>query len=95
MLSPSFDMLPNSIENNNVIKLITLNRQCERFLFDLLNTLVDHQIHIERCLKNFRSQLNKIHEIVKFRIAIPITSIFVSIQLNLLDLHCPPTVFCL
>lgn len=78
---PSFDSLPNLIENNNVIMSITLNRQCERFLFDLLNILADHQQHIERCLKNFRSQLNKIHEIVKFRTAIPITSIFVSIRL--------------
>ncbi|XP_031633398.1 cilia- and flagella-associated protein 206 [Contarinia nasturtii] len=73
---PSFDMLPSLIENNNVIKSITLNRQCERFLYDLLNILDDHHIHIDRLLKNFRSQLNKIHEIVKFRTAIPITSIF-------------------
>ncbi|XP_055325490.1 cilia- and flagella-associated protein 206 [Sitodiplosis mosellana] len=72
----SFDMLSSLIENNNIIKSITLNRQCERFLYDLLNTLADHQKHIDRCLKNFRSQLNRIHEIVKFRTAIPITSIF-------------------
>lgn len=70
-----------SIENNNVNKSITLNRQCERFLHDLLNTLTDHHIHIERYLKHFRNQLNKIHEIVKFRTAIPITSIFVSIEI--------------
>lgn len=76
---PSFDIIPSSIKNNNIIKSITLNRQCERFLYDLLNTLTDHQMHIDRCLKNFRSQLNRIHEIVKFRTAIPITSIFVSI----------------
>lgn len=76
---PTFDILPSSIENNYIIKSITLNRQCERFLYDLLNTLTDHQMHIDRCLKNFRSQLNRIHEIVKFRTAIPITSIFVSI----------------
>lgn len=67
------------IENNNAIKSITLYRQCERFLHDLLITLTDHQIYIDRCLKGFRSQLNKIHETVKFRTAIPITSIFVSI----------------
>lgn len=75
-----FDMLPNPYENNNIIETIILYRQCERFLHDLLNTLVAHQLHIDRCLKSFRSQLNKIHEIVIFRTAIPITSIFVSIS---------------
>lgn len=79
---PSFDMFPEFIENENVIKSITLNRQCEHFLQDLLNLLSDHQMYIDRYLKNFRNQLNKIHEIVKFRTAIPITSIFVS------KLHC-------
>lgn len=76
----SHEMLPQLIESNNAIKAITLYRQCERFLHDLLNTLSDQQIHIDRCLKNFRSQLHKIHEIVKFRTAIPITSIFVSMN---------------
>lgn len=76
---PSHGILPESIKYNNMIKLITLNRQCEHFLYDLSNTLSDLQIYIDRCLKNFRCQLNKIHEIVKFRTAIPITSIFVSI----------------
>lgn len=75
----SAETFPGLIENNNVIKSITLNRQCERFLYDLLNTLTEHQTHIERCLKNYRSQLNRIHETVKFRTAIPISSIFVSI----------------
>lgn len=75
----SAETLASLIENNNVIKSITLNRQCERFLYDLLNILTEHQIYIERYLKNYRSQLNKIHETVKFRTAIPITSIFVSI----------------
>lgn len=72
------DIHSRLIENNNAIKSITLYRQCERFLHDLLITLTEHQIHIDRCLKGFRSQLNKIHETVKFRTAIPITSIFVS-----------------
>lgn len=66
------------IECDKIIKAITLNRQCERYLRDLANTLADHQTYIESYLKNFRIQLNKIHEIVKFRTAIPITSIFVS-----------------
>lgn len=74
----ALDMLPQLLEHNNAIESIILNRQCERFLHDLLNTLSDHQMHIDRCLKSFRCQLNKIHEIVKFRTAIPITSIFVS-----------------
>lgn len=78
------DMLPQLLEHNNAIESIRLNRQCERFLYDLLNTLSDHQMHIDRCLKSFRCQLNKIHEIVKFRTAIPITSIFVSKKIDLM-----------
>lgn len=74
----TLNMYAQLIESININKAITLNRQCERFLRDLLNTLADHQIYIESYLKNFRIQLNKIHEIVKFRTAIPITSIFVS-----------------
>lgn len=77
---PTHEMVRRLIVNKNAVKSITLNRQCERFLYDLLSTLSDQQLHIERCLKNFRSQLNKIHEIVKFRTAIPITSIFVSMN---------------
>lgn len=76
----SIDRIPSLIEKNNVIKAITLNRQCERFLYDLLNSLAEQQVHIDRHLKTYRSQLNKIHEIVKFRTAIPISSIFVSIK---------------
>lgn len=76
----SLDMIPSLMENNNLIKTIILHRQCERFLYDLLSTLVDQQMHIDRCLKNFRNQLNRIHEIVKFRTALPITSIFVSLS---------------
>lgn len=75
----SLDMLPSQIENNNLIKKITLHWQCDRFLYDLLSTLVEHPIHKDRCLNNFRNQLNRVHEIVKFRTAIPITSIFVSL----------------
>lgn len=70
------------MENGNIIKSIALNRQCERFLHDLLNALADQQVYVERYLKNFRNQLNKIHEIVKFRTAIPISSIFVSTPRN-------------
>lgn len=79
---------PHLIESNKIIKAITLNRQCERYLRDLVNTLADHQVYIENYLKNFRIQLNKIHEIVKFRTAIPITSIFVSkINIIYIDPH--------
>lgn len=66
------------LESHDISKALTLIRQCERFLHDLLNTLANHQMYIERYLKNFRIQLNKIHEIVKFRTAIPINNIFVS-----------------
>lgn len=78
----SLNVSTERIGSNNIAKAITLNRQCERFLYDLMRILLDHQMYIERCLKNFRSQLNKIHEIVKFRTAIPITSIFVSTHIK-------------
>lgn len=66
--------------DSNIVKLITLYRQCERFIYDVLSTFMDNYVQIDRFLKKFRNQLNEIHEIVKFRTAIPITNVFVSIQ---------------
>lgn len=71
-----FNQFPINAENNIIIKLIIFHRQCECFIYDLLNTLTE--CNIDRYLKRFRNQLNEIHEIVKFRTAIPISNIFVS-----------------
>lgn len=67
-------------ENAIVIKFIIFYRQCERFIYDLLNTLRDSQTQIDRYIQCFRNQLNEIHEIVKFRTVVPIKNIFVSIS---------------
>lgn len=75
------NQFPINDENNIIIKLIIFHRQCERFIYDLLNTLTE--CNIDRYLKRFRNQLNEIHEIVKFRTAIPISNIFVSSTLQL------------
>lgn len=78
--TPNNRLLLNKFENNEFIKSITLYRQCERFVYDLLSTLIELQLHAERNLKGFRNKMMNIHETVKLRIAVPITSIFVSIS---------------
>lgn len=67
-------------KNKRFIEWIILNRQCERFLYDLLNILLDNKTRADEYSKTFRCKLNQIHDIVKFRTSVSITNIFVSTE---------------
>lgn len=76
----STQLLEDKFKNKRFIEWIILNRQCERFLFDLLNILLDNKTRADKYLKTFCCTLNQIHDIVKFRTSVPITNIFVSTE---------------
>lgn len=59
--------------------ILIMYRQCERFLMDLLTSTSEEKNNIDRLLKSFRNQLDCIHDILKCRIAVPMSNIFVSI----------------
>lgn len=66
-------------DKQNIVKLIILYRQCQQMQDDLLNKLLDVRGNCDRLLINFRSCLTRIHNTVKYRTAIAIEHIFVSL----------------
>lgn len=76
--SESAGYFPCNTKREYTTRVLILYRQCERFIIDLLNTVIDSHKIVERFLRSFRHCLNDIHEIVKFRTAVPIENIFVS-----------------
>lgn len=66
-------------DKQNIVKLIILYRQCQQMQNDLCNVLLDVRVNCDRLLINFRSCLTRIHNTVKYRIAIGIEHIFVSL----------------
>lgn len=66
-------------DKQNTIKLIILYRQCQQMQEDLFNAFLDVQVNCDRLLANFRNCLTRIHNTVKYRTAIAIEHIFVSL----------------
>lgn len=66
-------------DKQNIIKLIILYRQCQQMQDDLFHTFLDVQVNCDRLLANFRNCLTRIHNTVKYRTAIAIEHIFVSL----------------
>lgn len=64
---------------HNIVKLIILYRQCQQMHDELFHTLLDVQVNCDRLLINFRNCLTRIHNTVKYRTAIAIEHIFVSL----------------
>lgn len=66
-------------DKQNTIKLIILYRQCQQMQDDSFNAFLDIQVNCDRLLANFRNCLTRIHNTVKYRTAIAIEHIFVSL----------------
>lgn len=77
-IDSTFGPIESDSDIQQKIKLIIFVRQCERIVIDLMDELSDVQQSIGILLKQFRTCLNRIHAIVKFRIAVLIEHIFVS-----------------
>lgn len=66
-------------DEQNTIKLIILYRQCQQMQDDLFNAFLELQVNSDRLLASFRNCLTRIHNTVKYRTAIAIEHIFVSL----------------
>ncbi len=64
---------------SKLVKTSILFRQHEIYAMSLIKSLVDAKSVIDTSLKSFQDQLRHIHELVKFRTAIPTDKIFVRI----------------
>lgn len=64
---------------SKLVKILILFRQHDVYIASLTKSLVDAKTVIDGSLKTFQDQLRRIHELVKFRTAIPTDKIFVRI----------------
>lgn len=62
---------------SKLVKITILFRQHEIYVLSLIKSLVDAKSVIDSSLKTFQDKLQNIHELVKFRTAIPADNIFV------------------
>lgn len=68
------------LTNNDVNKLkhiLSVHRQHDIFIDQLMNSLVNVKTDIDNCLQWFQNELQQIHGAVKFRTAVPTEKIFV------------------
>ncbi|XP_037028228.1 cilia- and flagella-associated protein 206 [Bradysia coprophila] len=61
---------------SKLVKILILFRQHDIYVTSLTKSLVDAKTVIDASLKTFQDQLRRIHELVKFRTAIPTDKIF-------------------
>lgn len=74
-----FDNSMDPVIFSKLVKILILFRQHELCVMDITKSLVDAKTTIDVSLKAFQDQLRRIHELVKFRTAIPTDKIFVMI----------------
>lgn len=58
--------------------VLIMHRQHAFYVNGLINSLAKTKVDIDQCLKLFKEKINSIHEVVKFRTAIPTEKIFVG-----------------
>lgn len=59
--------------------VLIMHRQHAYYVNGLINFLAKTKVEIDQCLKLFKEKINSIHEVVKFRTAIPTEKIFVGL----------------
>lgn len=63
--------------------VLIMHRQHAFYVNGLINSLGKAKTNIDQCLKLFKEKINSIHEVVKFRTAIPTEKIFVGLLYGL------------